>query len=92
MTLPPTSEIEIDLVIVLFSFVLGFVTNKRFRLLIQFLVLLFRMARWYHDTHPEGKKNADQYMYDEQMTQLYEKHLLPYDKELKESKDSSAIG
>lgn len=90
--MPSSGQIEFDVLIVSLSFAAGLITNKRFKLFIQVALLIFKMAKWYHDTHPEGRRNARRYDYDEKLTQLYEKHLMPYDKELKTSSQSDAEG
>lgn len=73
------NEVEIELFIGMLSFGLGFVLNKRTRLLIQVMLLIFKMAKWYHDTHPQGQQASKNYTYDDQLTRLYEKNLMSYD-------------
>lgn len=60
----------IDLILLILGFLVGQVT--KFKTPISVAILVIRMAKWYLDTHPQGKKIAKQTNIDEKFRKLME--------------------
>lgn len=59
----------LDLILIILGFLIGQATKLKTPIMV--LILIIRMAKWYLDTHPNGKRMAKQTDIDEKLQKLF---------------------
>ena len=85
-----------DILIGAATFFIGSFSAKRnrakgFTVLLQISILLYKMAKFYYDQHPEARNNKDSRLL-KSFDNIYEDHLEEHDKQLKISSETGATG
>ena len=69
-----------DFLLILLGFILGIGSRlKPLFIFIQVATLIVKMAKWYYETHPQGKKDANKTNLDQKFKDIYDDKLKLHD-------------
>lgn len=70
----------IDFILIVLGFFIGVGSRlKGVFVFLQVALLIAKMAKWYYETHPHGKKQAKHIKFDEKLDKLYHEKLKKHD-------------